>query len=253
MAFRRRFRRFRRSFRRGPRARTTWMQGWQFFNNLNGHTPAQFMSVIPATNDPRSYVTPFGGAGQVSAVLQSDPLNATSPFYVPLVSGTDLSDFEGNLTVVRVMGHLRIHAAGYIHDPGTPADGVDQLEIRALLYKATEQESQGITTLLNPFNTPDLDARILWSASWVAKRSEFATRNAADESTDDFKLSREFTAWPDSSARSERVRQVSTRQPIRMRGQDRLIMSFAMAPLLGTSTEEYYMRISGYGRVLIRH
>lgn len=252
MAFRRRFRRFRR-FRRGPRARTTWMQAWNFFNSDGSpHTTAQYMGVIPSTNDPRSYVFPYS-VGNVAAVLQSDPVNATSPFYIPLVSGTDLSDYEGNLTVVRVMGHLRLHSAGYIHDPGTPDDGIRQLEVRVLIYKATEQESQGITTLLNPFNQADLDARILWSASFVARRSEFASRDAADTSVQDFQLNEPFAAWPDSYAQSERVRSVSIRQPIRMRGQDRLIMSVAMAPLPGTSTEEYFARFSGWGRVLIRH
>lgn len=251
MAFRRRFNRFRRRFPVQKARRPTWQQAWDFQSSVLSGPAQQFASTNP-NNDPRAVVSSYSLVGSNSMVLQRAPFG-TEPFFQPIIDDSDLNFYEGELSLVRLLGHVRLHRAWLVRDPGVGLTFPLQVEVRATIYKTFEQTQNVITVLQNPFLQADKDMRILWSASWISRLSVYDTTTLMNnDRTQDFELAPPGAGPIFKTA--QRVAGVRMKQAVKVKGNERVIMSFAMAPTIPDDpTAIWGIDVSGWGRALIKH
>lgn len=247
----RRFRRFRR-FRRAPLVkaqRPTWRQMFDFAISGEGAgRTSGFDFASQLGNDNFPHVDILGGAEQY---VLFGPTTGAAAAATTMVGRSDLDFFEGEMTVVRMMGELRL-----IHLFTTDFSSGDEhrlIEIRAWMYKTWEQDINNRTGLVHPFNVDDYDARILWSAKWYRilqqQPSSIMLMNSQHEdftSSANNQIGLPVQAYSDNTA----VRRFSIKQPIKLKGNERIGLVFAAGPFANAGMR---MLVQGQGRMLVKH
>lgn len=166
--------------------------------------------------------------------------------------------FSGEASIVRVMGYLRVHYVT-ISDNASGAYNNRQVEVRAWLCKTTQQDTNNRIGYFHPFAITDFDTRVVWSASWLSavKLRPSPTTNGVIQLGEGieaptggaFLLERGSV---NANTMGSNVRRVSIRQPIKMKGNDRLTLMLACGPW-PDENNIIGVFMSGYSRMLIRH
>lgn len=257
---RRRFRRFRRGLVK--RQRPTWRRAFDLSLGAAFTNPCTAFATIPGNTQ---FPAIAGGvAGTSYCLLGGAPFTAASS--VVVVGGTDLDFFEGELSMLRLMGYLRCYGV-FTNDAAT-GDANRRIEVRAWLYKTWEQEVDNRIGLIHPFNVEDFSGRVLWSATWG-----FILKSTADiegASIDNMGSTR-CEAWinheifgpgPAVGASLEgshvspvgwahQIRRIGIRRSVKVKGNERIALAFAAGPFLNPAT--ITVPIGGMARMLIRH
>lgn len=217
--------------------RPTWISGWDFQNQSGDpHTPAQAFTGNPTTNV--LLVNNYGLGLPVASIVLPLASGAASQ----VIDATDVAFFEGELSVLRIIGNLRLHGA-YVSEAQT----AKMVEVRSCIFKGFEQEANGRISAINPFIDADKDVRVIWSASWITRL--FTSLTNGDDETLQFDNSETATRVSFDHAN----RSVRTRNAVKIKGNERLIWAMALAPARSTANVTYSLRFSGYGRCLIKH
>lgn len=258
MAFRR-FRRFRR-FGRRPLVRAqrpTWIRGFDLgISGPNIRAPYQTFDANPgdAVNWPGIDV----GTRRFSLFGTTGTGPGGGATTVQVVAKTEIDFFEGELSVLRMMGHLRLFGA-FVSDNADGAYNNRLLEVRAWIYKSFQQDINNRVSLIHPFNGEDFDNRIVWSTSWYCNIVSGTTPSDLQglghlevgqlSPAATFMLERgNATAFDDRYG----LRRISTKRAIALKGNERLSLCVAAGPF-PQAANTVQLFIGGMTRLLIRH
>lgn len=254
MAFRRRFRRFRGRRPLVRAQRPTWRKAFDMSVQGDFNGPSTGFFAVP--NAATALNVPTDGANTDVFTLMGP--GAGTPGVIQVVNQVDVDFFEGEFSVLRLMGYLRVpYVVSNDLDSG---DANRVVEVRAWMYKTFEQEIDSKIGLVHPFNASDFDSRIVWSASWTHLLQAQTTANnfgdyngahAIDNNTPTATLNFsgvKVQAYSDQST----VRRFHIRQAIKFKGTDRLAVCFAVGPVQNNGAT-LTMGVEGFGRMLIKH
>lgn len=181
--------------------------------------------------------------------------NGGVPAALITLGKSDLDFFEGELSVLRMMGFIRLHhIRAAPNDPDTTDILNRQVEVRAWMYKTWQQDVNSTLGIINPFFVDDFDARVLWTAHWLTRidtgavvESESAESHLQEGGTTNF-----FNAPQVSEAEHFRVRSIGLRRAVKITGNERIAIVFAVGPLPEVQSN-IALRFTGYLRMLIKH
>lgn len=250
-----RFRRFRRRVvrRGGFTRRPTWRRSYDLAFDDAGRGPYRTLSALPTDAN----FLPLAAGGDQFVVFGGGT-GATASTSITVFGSDDMDFFEGECTIVRLIGELYIPVV--TTDDFSAGDEARTIEVRAWMFKTWEQETNNRTGLVHPFNVEDFDARILWMAKWRhLLQSQFVpiTDGWANIVPATFTPSGALAATPAFGAQVQSYndltfrRTFSIRQPIRMKGNERLAIAIAAGPFLNAGRA--FMPVGGHARMLVRH
>lgn len=260
------FRRFRRRRFRGGggnivRQRPTWRRAFDFSLYADsGDTPTASCHTNP--ND--AAFVPFAVQSTVSAnrvFMSTSAIGspAAGPGASSVFGQSDMAFFEGSCSMIRLMGWLRLHVVT-VDDQAAPTVG-NQVEVRAWIFKTTEEDVSNRVAIVHPFFEEDFDSRILWAAHWLSLiESEPVTGDLpkrAERHLDDATATNFFNQPNVVSSESSRVRRISIRQAVRLKGNERISVAVGIGPLPAAGqpggNNDYRLRFSGMARMLVKH
>lgn len=259
---RRIFRRRRAVRRHNP---VSWRLAWDLsqYNQATANfflpaTPWMFQAVTSPLTTVREAWCGGGDAYAVAAQLQ--PCGATPVFSgstsLQIVSKTDLDFYEDELTIVRLMGWLRLHFVCLPDLVGVP---IGEVEVRAVIYKTWEQETSTAQKvgILCPFNASSVEGRILWMTSWRSLVEQATPVNIGPAGFPGIG-ERHLSVGTLVQNESYRVRRVNIarRNPIKLKGNERLSLAVWVGPIPSAgagSNQAGAVYLSGFARMLVRH
>lgn len=258
----RRFRRFRR-FRgfRGTKQRPTWRKLFDLTDNSQDNGPFLELGAFTQTSAAGGVHSISKNTSANSYVILGAGAQSVDSTVIQLVQQIDVDFFEGECSLLRVMGNIKLHHCSVVTEEGSNINKL--IEVRAWIYKTWEQEVDQKIGLVHPFDGNAFDSRIVWSTRWFTTPQTTPIANLklapATVGYGEQRVGSPGTAEARGSFTNPTLneRRISFKQPIKFKGQERLAMVIAAGPIdmsQATSIDNgIAFLFSGWARGLYKH
>lgn len=237
--------------------RPTWRQMYDFAPSIDAReTRGPCRDFVADATLPALFPRVLNSAQRAFLLFGASGTGASS---IQLFSREDVDFFEGEASVIRMMGNVRLHYCTVEDNAGGQYTN-RQVEVRCWIYKTWEQDINERVGLVHPFNFSDFDARILWSATWLTNVEAMPVSTANQGIS---RLGERLEAPAAAAFELERGtataatyghanRRFNIRQAVKVKGNERIALVLAAGPFPEV-VNEVRLWFSGTGRMLVKH